>query len=192
MAANGARDATIYLIRHAEKPVGDIKGVDQNGAHDDASLIPRGWERAGAWSVFFGPGGQLASPERIYAADDRKDKIAKDDKEGSHSKRPTETVTELVLRLGQKVDVKYTKGQEADLVGEIKTWAGVTLICWQHEAIPEIAELLVGSNVAIPSPWPGNRFDVVWRFRKASGATTWTFDQVCPQLLSGDPAQPIT
>jgi hypothetical protein len=43
----------------------------------------------------------------------------------------------------------------------------------------------------VPSPWPGDRFDVVWRFT-ASGSDGWTFDQVCQQVLAGDSAKPIT
>jgi len=185
-------DAAIYLIRHAEKPSDDVNGVDETGAADAESLIPRGWQRAGAWAVYFGPSGPLPAPERVYAANDQKEKLAKDDKLGSHSRRPIETVTEAAQRLGLGTpNVTFTKDQEPELVKEIAKLDGVTLVCWQHEAIPQIAELLVGTDGKIPSPWPGDRFDVVWRFRRAAGAATWLFDQLCPQLLSGDPADEI-
>ena len=191
-----ADEATIYLIRHAEKPFTDSKnvnynGVDDTGSADPESVIPRGWRRAGAWAVFFGSSGGLPSPARIYAADDEKEKLARDDKVGSHSQRPLETVSELALTvLGAVPDTSFTKGEEQALVDQIIPFAGVTLVCWQHEAIPDIALLLIPGG-PIPSPWPGDRFDVVWRFRRAAGATQWAFDQVCPKLLSGDSAEPI-
>ena len=66
-AASGADASLIYLIRHAEKPKDGCKGVDENGAADDKSLTPRGWRRAGAWAVYFGPNGQLPPPQHLYA-----------------------------------------------------------------------------------------------------------------------------
>jgi hypothetical protein len=183
-------EATIYLIRHAEKPDGGIVAVDENGGPDPESLIPRGWRRAGAWAAYFGPAGPVATPGRVFAAAAEKEKVAPHDKVGSKSQRPIETVAETAQRLGLGApDASVTKGQEQALVDKLNALDGVTLVCWQHEAIPQIADLLIGSGA--PSPWPGDRFDVVWRFRRPAGATAWTFDQLCPQLLSGDLATPI-
>jgi hypothetical protein len=42
-----------------------------------------------------------------------------------------------------------------------KVVGGVVLIAWQHEAIPEMAGLIIGGSTGIPSPWPGDRFDLV-------------------------------
>jgi hypothetical protein len=121
-----------------------------------------------------------------------KEKLGKDDKVGSGSRRPMETVSELAHRLGLgDPDTSFTKGQEQALADKLKGLDGVTLVCWQHEAIPDIAARLAGLGVKIPSPWPGDRFDVVWRLRRTGGGTAWSFDQCCPQLLSGDPASPI-
>ena len=33
----------IMLVRHGEKPEGDIKGVAVDGKHDDEELVVRGW-----------------------------------------------------------------------------------------------------------------------------------------------------
>ncbi len=184
--------ATIYLIRHAEKPcqVGNDSylGVTAKGEADKEALIPRGWQRAGAWTVFFGASGGLPAPTAVFASDDLKDKA---DKLGSNSKRPRETVTGVAARvLGAKPDVTYLEGDEPALVRAITALGGVTLVCWQHQAIPAIARLIAPA-AAIPSPWPGDRFDVVWRFRRAAGASGWSFDQVCPNLLAGDSPLPI-
>jgi hypothetical protein len=185
-------EATIYLIRHAEKPDQGVSGVDESGAQDGKSLIPRGWRRAGAWTVYFEPGGLVPSPRRVYAADDEKEKLGKDDKVGSSSRRPMETVSELAHRLGLgNPDTSFTKGQEEALADKLKGLDGVTLVCWQHEAIPQISTLLAGPGAGVPANWPGDRFDVVWRLRRAGGGTAWSFDQLCPQLLSGDLAAPI-
>jgi hypothetical protein len=184
--------ATIYLIRHAEKPFGATQGCDEQGNNDPASLIPKGWRRAGAWAVYFGPSGGLASPQRIYASPDKKEKEGKDDKVGSHSKRPVETVAELAARLNLKIDEGFLKGDEAGLANALAELTGPTLVCWQHEAIPAIAKALVGSGRAIiPDPWPDTRFDVVWRLTRAKQGEAWTFDQVCPDLLSDDSTEKI-
>jgi len=192
MNGAGAPAATIYLIRHAEKPEANVGGVDDNGNVDAESLTPMGWRRAGAWAVYFGGGGGLASPQRIYASNDEKEKVAKGDKEGSHSKRPIETVTELADKLGKTVVDKYLRGSEQDLANAIRDLDGIALVCWQHEAIPEIGQLLVGPQADIPAKWPDNRFDVVWRFTRTAEGAPWGFSQICPQLLFGDLADPIS
>jgi hypothetical protein len=71
------------------------------------------------------------------------------------------------------------------------TLAGTTLVCWQHETIPTIAASIMGNAVGLPAAWPGDRFDVVWRFTRASAGAPWSFDQVCERLLPGDSARPI-
>jgi broad specificity phosphatase PhoE len=185
-----APQATVYLIRHAEKP-GDpdpeALGVDENGDDDPKSLTPRGWRRAGAWAVYF-TSGAIAAPQRIYASNDEKEKVAPGDKAGSHSKRPIETVSELAAKLGLTIDKDFLKGGEQDLVAAISPLAGVTLISWQHEAIPAIAGDL---GAAVPSPWPDTRFDLIWRLTRATAGGVWSFDQICPALLGGDSSQPM-
>jgi hypothetical protein len=180
----------IFLIRHAEKPDGSANGVDITGSSDADSLIPRGWQRAGAWAVFFTSKDGLPAPNRIYAATPLNEKVAPHDKTGSNSKRPVETVTPLADKLGQKLKEGFTKGQESALADEIKALNGITLVCWQHEIIPTIAKLIAGDDAGVPDPWPDDRFDVVWRFQGGS-ADSWSFDQVCPCLVQGDSSEPL-
>ena len=182
--------STIFIIRHAEKPDDSNGGVDQAGASDDKSLIVRGWQRAGALAVFFGSSQGLPAPDRIYGSDPTKEKVDHE-KLGSDSKRPLETITPLAAKLGLDPIVKFAKGQEADLAAEIATLKGITLVGWQHEAIPAIANALLGTTKGIPQKWPGDRFDVVWRFERADASKPWAFDQVCQGVLQGDGSKPI-
>ena len=76
----------------------------------------------------------------------------------------------------------HAKDEEDALVAAIVKLGGTTLVCWQHEGIPQIAQSMRG---------PRDRFDVVWRLTRESSRTTWTFTQICPLLLAGDLATPI-
>ena len=182
--------STVYLIRHAEKPDKGDQGVDQTGAPDEESLIPRGWQRSGALAVFFGAPGGLPLPDRIYASSDARARIAQDEKVGSHSKRPIQTISALAAR--HKLEpIERFKGEEAELAKELLAFAGSALVCWQHEAIPAIATHRGDTVPAVPQPWPGDRFDVIWRFSR-NGGGAWTFDQICPRLLEGDSSKPIS
>jgi hypothetical protein len=180
----------IYLMRHAEKPDKGHRGVDEKGAPDDASLIPRGWQRAGALALFFGQQAGVLLPDRIYASAAAKKEIAPGEKVGSHSKRPIETVSPLAARHKLEIIDKFAKGEEADLAEELRQFTGTALVCWQHEAIPDVSFHLAGVLSGVPKAWPDDRFDVIWRFsRKGDGP--WTFDQICPQLLGGDSKESI-
>jgi broad specificity phosphatase PhoE len=183
--------SAIFIIRHAERPDGSYQGINELGANDPESLIPRGWQRAGALAVFFGSKDGLPAPDQIYAAASGKKKVAPRVKVGSKSNRPIETVTPLASKLKKVPTETYTTGDEASLVDEIVKPDGVTLVCWEHEAIPEIAKLIMGKAAGIPDPWPGARFDVVWCFTRAGASKPWSFDQVCQRLLAGDGPNPI-
>lgn len=183
--------SVILVIRHAEKPDGIALGIDEKGAVDDQSLIVRGWQRAGALVGLFGKSATLAPPDRIYASATIKLKTP-DGKIGSRSKRPAQTVSVLSARLGLKTNGAFTRGQESELVAEIALLQGTTLVCWQHEMIPIIAANIMGNGAGLPTDWPNDRFDVVWRFTRASAGAPWSFDQVCERLLPGDSGKPIT
>lgn len=182
---------TIYVIRHAEKPDGTTRGVNEEGLRDPSSLTPRGWQRAGALATFFGSETGLPSPDRIYVSAPAKERIAPHVKIGSASLRPLETVTPLAAKLKKLPNKTYGKGDEPNLVKAIMKNDGTVLVCWQHEAIPKIAGLIIGSGTKIPE-WPGDRFDVVWCFSRPHPRTPWTFKQVCQCLLAGDKRDAIT
>ena len=105
----------IMLIRHAEKPQSNppLQGVDINGEPDNESLIVLGWQRAGALVVYFAPSlgpfqnSEIETPQFIYASNVTS---------GSDSKRPQETVTPLIDKLGSgnvTVKLQLCEGKEA-------------------------------------------------------------------------------
>jgi hypothetical protein len=196
----------VMIIRHGEKPT--IKhqppfGVTADGEQDWESLTVRGWLRAGALEALFAPSNgpppkpALAKPSLIYASKPRDPGVvAPEDDDSSKSKRPLQTVTPLASKLKIAPNLGYGKGDEAALVKDVLAQAGAILICWQHECIYEIARNLVGTNPperAIPSKWPGDRFDLVWVLESLSpGAGRWIFTQVPQQLLVDDKDTVIT
>jgi broad specificity phosphatase PhoE len=177
----------IMLIRHAERPNGD-GGVMPDGTTNPEALTARGWQRANALvQLFVPPDGHftnpdLATPRTIFASGI-----------GHHSKslRPQQTVTPLAAKLGLSINTSFPKGNESGLTQAAKAIGGIVLVAWEHEAIPEIAELVVGSNQGIPQHWSGGRFDLVWVFDRTNGGEQWRFTQVPQELLSGDSSDPI-
>jgi hypothetical protein len=177
----------IMLIRHAEKPEGKDAGVSAEGAQNDEELIVRGWQRSGGLVRLLAPlngrfaDSHLAQPQTIFASGVGKH---------SESLRPQHTVLELATLLGLTLQTKYLKGDEADLVKAAVDAAGPVLIAWEHEAIPDIVNTIVGNKTTCPQKWPGSRFDMVWVLdAKPSGG--WGFTQVPQLLLSGDSDKPI-
>lgn len=180
----------IMVIRHAEKPADTPppQGVDVDGDADPESLIPLGWQRAGALACLFAPARgplqapQLAVPQVVFAAGVG---------HHSHSERPSQTVSAVGARLGITTNTSYLKGDETAMVEAAMASDGVVLICWQHEAIPGIANQIVGNDTTVPQSWPGSRFDMVWVFDLDAGSGTYSFSQVPQLLLAGDSPDPI-
>jgi hypothetical protein len=180
----------IMVIRHAEKPSDDntVKGVSVDGKQDPEELVVRGWQRSGALVRFFAPingkfvDQRLAMPHVIFAS-----AVGKH----SNSLRPQHTVLELATVLNLKLVLSHPKGDEAALVTDAVAANGPVLIAWEHEAIPDIANRILGNSTTCPQKWPGSRFDVVWVFDRQMGSA-WSFAQVPQILLSGDSAQPIS
>jgi hypothetical protein len=187
---------TILIMRHADKPepAGD-GGVDSVGMPDKNSLTPRGWQRAGIWAELFVPSlGQqrvLPRPTAIFASAPASKAEILAGHGGSKSRRPLETISPLAAKLGVDVDLRFAKGQEADLAATISLMDGVGLICWQHEDIVAIANALTPQPQGIPGKWPGVCFNVVFCFDRPEAAAPWTFQQFVPVMLNGDGSTPI-
>ena len=172
----------IMVIRHAEKPItGRADGVRARGDEDDASLITRGWQRAGALVGFFlnPTSPDVVRPEHVFAV--RFDLGV----EGS-SRRSRQTVRPLCERLGVRCDDRFGEGQEDLLAHAALKIQEPMLIAWSHEHIPRIAQAIC-PGLPIPFEWPEDRFDLVWVFDRASRKTT--FKQVPQLLLAGDEAE---
>ena len=170
---------TIMVIRHAEKPTGNINGVTIQGEKDPESLIVQGWQRAGALTPFFSSASSpLSVPQFLFAADAEK---------ATNSERPIETITPLSAKLGLKINTTWKKKDWSKMTDAALQAKGVALICWQHDDIPNIANKIMNQDLA--PKWPGDRFDMVWLFTWSSNQ--YQFTQVPQLLLAGDSDKPI-
>jgi hypothetical protein len=182
-------DATriIFIIRHGEKPDTTTSpyGVDIDGNQDCDSLLPVGWQRAGALAGLFAQDrGGFTVPTGLMAPN-----------YGDPSKHRTyQTILPLSLLLGLDIDTSYSEGDEQKLGQDLaQTPSGVTLVCWEHTRIPDIAGSITPAGASpIPAAWPDDRFDVAWRFAFDSVAQTYGFSQIPQQVLSGDSATIIS
>jgi hypothetical protein len=175
----------ILVIRHAEKPDKDaeVHGVAADGSHDKDELAIPGWQRSGALVRFFNPLGDhfphpgIARPDAIFAA-----------AASGHvtSLRSQHTVEALAKSLGKHISMKFTKGEEKELLKEVVAVDGVALIAWEHKAILDLANLILGDDKSSPQNWPGARYDLVWVFDHDPQANHWKFSQVPQLLLPGD------
>ncbi|HKR02688.1 MAG TPA: hypothetical protein VJT09_18560 [Pyrinomonadaceae bacterium] len=196
MPQTNTKPTKIMIIRHAEKPAQPPppNGVDIDGCQNKDSLIPQGWQRAGALATLFAPSRgplqdpNLATPKYIYATK------SPDPQEGN---RPEQTVTPLAAKLQMKPNFSFKKGKEEKVVESALCCDGVVLISWPHGRIPTLAGYIPLSPKSQPLPkgkWPGNRFDMVWVFdydtRSRKGG--YIFCQVPQLLLAGDSSEPIT
>ena len=176
----------IIVIRHAEKPTRSPKhkGIREDGTADPESLTVRGWQHAGALAAVFAGQGANASdplvprPAVIFAAGTGQKKVRIEGKEvdvGSHSRRPLQTVAPLAAALNLAPVTTYTKGEERALVADALGRPGTVLICWQHQNIPLIGNLIVGDETTVPQSWPEDRYDLIWLFDRVDD--TWSFRQ---------------
>jgi hypothetical protein len=52
------------------------------------------------------------------------------------------------------LNTDFAVGEERDLVGTAKAAPGVVLISWHHEAIPALANAIIGNPTTCPQHWP--------------------------------------
>jgi broad specificity phosphatase PhoE len=198
----------VMLIRHAEKPTSTESGINIDGDSDSSSLIPQGWQRAGALNGLFTSGiGPLPTPQflfapNVYSSDASGASDASSPaKHGSSgtSRRPYETITPLSQKLaitinaipGSKDPAQYSKGDYPAMLGAALACLGVVLISWEHGEIPDLANQILGNKTTSPQKWPGERFDMVWVFDLNPATNTYIFNQAPQLLLQGDLAAPI-
>ena len=170
--------ARLMLVRHAEKPVDGVAGVDALGRPDPASLTPRGWQRAGALvALFTSPPPPLAEPDAIFAAADAP----------GDSRRPQQTAEPLARRLAQRRGVPFVTRHRKDeldaLAADVNARDGTVLLVWEHKLAGAAVEAVTGGAV-VPPPWPADRYDRVWVLDRTPGG--WRFTDVPQRLLAGD------
>ena len=180
----------IMLIRHAERPakVGAPHGVTIEGHTDVNSLSAPGWQRAGALATFFAPthgplqDDALATPLFLFAS-----QVG----HRSPSKREQETLTPLSEILGLDISAEHQKQDHAPMVKSVLGCDGVVLICWDHKALPAVANEILDDDTTAPQKWKRKRFDLVWVFDWNSSTKSYDFKQVPQLLLTGDKKKPM-
>ena len=136
-------NATIYLIRHAEKP------------DSGPGLSPAGQARAQAYVHYLqnqtDPQGKPIRWDYLFASSD-----------SENSDRPLLTITPLAKAIQKTIDSSYADKQYAKLEKDIrdnaKDYANKNiLICWHHGEILNLAQALGVSPESLPSSsnWPG-------------------------------------
>lgn len=184
----------LMLIRHAEKPIPAdpnsnpptpaYNGIDINGNSDKDSLIPQGWQRAGALiKLFTSSSGPLPVPQFLFAPN----LFGK-----GTSKRPYETITPLSQKLGIPINppkAQYAKTDYDAMLTAATSSNGMVLIAWEHGEIPNLAQWILKNDSA--PKWSGSRFDIVWVFDLDTASGTYTFNQMPQLLLAGDQPTPI-
>ncbi len=198
----------VMLIRHAEKPTSTQSGINIDGDPDSSSLIPQGWQRAGALNGLFTSGiGPLPTPDLLFAPNlfskdspgQSKASAAKKHGSSGTSRRPYETITPLSLKLGitinltpgSKSPAQYAKGDYPTMLNTALALQGIALISWEHGEIPSLANQILGNQTTSPQKWPSERFDLVWVFDLNTATNTYSFNQVPQLLLQGDLTTPV-
>lgn len=166
-------DATILIIRHAEKP----------GSGDE--LSPAGVQRADSYAQYFQNFRVDTKPlklDHLFATADSK---------GSH--RPRLTLEPLAKTLGLKVDCRFKNKNARDLADEIQSHdhGKAILICWHHGQIPEVVSAL-GADPGKLLPggkWPDNQFAWVLELRYDHDGRLISGEsrRVNENLMPGDP-----
>ena len=143
-------NATIYLIRHAEKP------------DSGPGLSPAGQARAQAYVHYLqnqtDPQGKPIRWDYLFASSD-----------SENSDRPLLTITPLAKAIQKTIDSSSADKQYAKLEKDIrdnaKDYANKNiLICWHHGEILNLAQTLGASPESLPSSsnwpdkWPGEVF----------------------------------
>jgi hypothetical protein len=169
---NPLSDATILIIRHAEKP------------DDGHGLSVEGKARAEAYVKYFQDyrlGGQPLRLDYLVAADD-----------SEHSHRSRLTLEPLAAAIGLKPDLRFSARKPRALTAELRSrFHGKTiLICWHHSEIPELLEGL-GANPKWLLPhgeWPAQQFSwmLELRFDQEGRLTKGQTKRIKEHLMPGD------
>jgi hypothetical protein len=148
VAAIGPANATILLVRHAEKPA------------DGAGLTPTGQERAAAYVSYFEHLRIAGEPARIDTL------VATAD--SAKSMRPRLTLTPLGKALGLPVQQPFADDDVKDMAAWLTARPGhVTLVAWHHGKLPKLlAHLGADPDRLLPGgTWPDDTYDWVIELR---------------------------
>ncbi len=178
-------NATIFLIRHGEKP------------DSGSGLSPAGQARADAYVKYFQKlkdrQGNIIRWDYLFACED-----------SDHSDRPLLTITPLAAELKKQVDTKYKDKDYSKLVTHFqqhaKRYAGSNiLICWHHGEILQLTEAMGASCATLPATsnwpakWPGDVFGWLLKiYCKADGTIHHSSTQaINEKLMPDDTVEPV-
>ncbi|MFJ4247282.1 flagellar basal body-associated protein FliL [Pseudomonas sp. NPDC089741] len=171
-AAPGLRNATVLIIRHAEKPeVG-------------RELNARGEQRAAAYADYFDPlklNGQTLIPQRLIATAD-----------SAQSIRPRQTLIPLSQRLQLPIEQPFANNDVDKLVNQLRAsnQANTVLIAWHHGHINKLIAAFGGNGPALigQPKWPVDVYDwlIVLRFDDKGQLIESRSEKVQEQLMPGD------
>ncbi|KAL1961751.1 hypothetical protein VTN77DRAFT_1077 [Rasamsonia byssochlamydoides] len=152
--------ATVYLIRHGEKP--------SNGS---TGLSDQGEERAQCLRTVFGAN---SSYDIGYI-------MAEKPKSDGSRDRPYLTVEPLAQDLGLTVDTSCGRDDPKCVkkVVDNYTGSGNILICWEHAALTDIVTELGDDNAPT---YPSDRFDLIWTDPYPYDNITSITSENCPGL----------
>jgi hypothetical protein len=177
--------ATIFMIRHGEKP------------DSGTGLSPAGQQRADAYVKYFqslkDPAGKVIKWDHLFACRD-----------SENSDRPLLTITPLAAKLEKTIHTDYKDKNYAELVTHFqqnaKHYAGSrVLICWHHGEILELASAMGASSGTLPpaSDWPqkwqGSVFGwLLQMYYKADGTLDHKLTQtINEKLMPDDTVDPV-
>jgi len=144
--SNGLKNATVLVIRHAEKP------------EAGRGLAPAGEQRAQAYVNYFQHFQASGEPVQLDTL------IATADSDGSI--RPRLTLEPLGKALGLPVDTRFKDKQVDDVVADLRSrhpHVHGVLVCWHHGQIPELLQAFGADvhNLLPKGEWPPETYDWV-------------------------------
>jgi hypothetical protein len=158
---SGPANATVLLVRHAEKP------------DSGPGLAPAGEARAAAYVSYFEHFRIAGAPARIDTL------VATAD--SANSMRPRLTITPLGKALGLPVQQPYADQDVKDLAAWLAARPGhVTLVAWHHGKMPKLLAAL-GADPATLLPggvWPSDTYDWVIELRYDAQGHLTTADRI--------------
>jgi len=142
---NHLANATVLIVRHAEKPA------------EGSSLTPEGFARAKAYAHYFAPfhlNGESIAINALYAGKDSKGSV-----------RPRLTLEPLSQALQLPLNTEFSTEDPEALAEHLRTTehGDHVLIAWRHKKIPALITALGGDPAQlIPGEkWPDEVYDWV-------------------------------
>lgn len=144
-------ESTVILIRHCEK-----EGPELDASEQHCSYL--GLERAHFLATLFGT--RWPIPSQLYALSPTRS--------GHLNMRELETLQPLAQKVNVSIQNKYTRLDSTKLATNVFSRMGdqcgqVTVISWEHSALPDLSKALGCSSC--PDAYPNDTFDQVWQLK---------------------------